>query len=726
MPIDKTKFIAQFKAETLDHLNRLSDGLLALEKNGHDTSLLNELMREAHTIKGSARMMGYDSIADIAHRMEDGFETAFQQHRDMTPDRFDVLLEALDTIESLCEGQTIRKAKSIEPDHIQALCRRIEMSLGQGGVEHEEPDTSATANPETEAPTDPTTTPMEPAKDDPSASSWAVPTDNTGKHRRSESIRTDVEKIDKLANLAGEMLTARTRLNELLSKASSRVGASDEINRMYADTVQPLVEVGDHIKFISSDMQDEILGLRMIPLANLFDAFSRTIRDLAREYNKDIVLKVQGEETCLDKMIVEEMKAPLMHLVRNAVDHGLESPEERIRRNKPETGTISLNAYPSGSQVTIEVSDDGRGIEVQRIKQKALGLGLIDQRQAQTMTDEQAFEFLFHSGFTTKDTVTDLSGRGFGLDVVAQTISQLKGLIAVESETGKGTRFTIKLPLTVSIAENLLVHCGSDVFAIPIDTISETVRIRLDQIETVGRRETVTIRDRVIPLIRIHTLFSLPRRGIFEKRFYPVIVVQSVGSHIALLVDDIVGHQEVVIKPLGYPLRRVHNIAGATVLGNGSVALILDIPSIVKALSDSSLYRQAVKQTSVDLSANKTRQILLAEDTLTTAMLEKDVLESAGFNVTHALDGQAAWDMAQNEHFDLIITDVLMPRMDGFALTKHLKKDSRFSDIPVMIVTTRESDEDVRKGMEAGADAYILKKDFTSNTLLETIDRLIH
>jgi CheY-like chemotaxis protein len=313
-----------------------------------------------------------------------------------------------------------------------------------------------------------------------------------------------------------------------------------------------------------------------------------------------------------------------------------------------------------------------------------------------------------------------------GLDVVRDEIQQLKGTIEILSELGKGTRFVIRLPLTLSITETLLMACGDDRFAVPIDTIVETTRIALDEIETVEAKEVMSLRGEIIPLIRIHQMFSLPRRGIVEKRFFPVVIVQSADRRLGLLVDEIIGHQDTVIKALGDPLKDTLNIAGGTVSGDGRVILILDVPSIIySAASGGRRSMVQVGKTTGDTVASGERRILLAEDTPSTAMLERSVLEAAGFTVDHGRDGKEALEMALQKDYDLVISDVLMPRMNGFELTANLKGSPRTRQVPVVIVTTRGSDADKKRGLDAGADAYVLKKDFTSDSFLETIDRLL-
>ena len=451
------------------------------------------------------------------------------------------------------------------------------------------------------------------------------------------------------------------------------------------------------------------------------------MRDLATAKGKDVSIEIRGEDTQLDKAIIDEMKEPLMHILRNAVDHGIELPKERISKNKPSHGVIILNAYQQGSQVVIEVSDDGGGIDIAAVRQQAVKRGLVTQDKINELVDEQVYGFLFLAGFSTSAVVSEISGRGVGLDVVREKVAKLKGIVEVSSKIDKGTKFIIRLPLTLAITESLFVVCGAETFALPVEHVVETIRINLEQVHMVEAKEAINVRGQILPLVRLNDVFGLPHRGIIEKKFFPVVIVHAVEKRIGLLVDQLLGRQKIVRKNLNQPINKINGVSGATILGDGRVVLILDVAQIIDTAQGILARPQQVrlKQQNIPVPAKKRKTILLAEDALSTAMLEKNILESSGFSVVIARDGMEALEKAAQEKFDLIITDVLMPRMDGFELTRKIKKDALYKDIPVIIVTTRETDADKRLGLEAGADAYILKSEFTSEGLLETIGRLL-
>lgn len=711
MAFDKSKFIEQFKAETREHLSNLNLGLLKLEKNPGDGELLKSLMREAHTIKGSATMMGYKRISDIAHKMEDGLEKAMKKDLELSSDHFNILLKCVDAIEPLLEDKVTWEDKGVSRPFADELCDEVDAVFSGKPISKPVKKTEERSKPAKTAPEE------KPRLNKEST----APVFDT-------SIRVDVKKLDRLVNLAGEQLISKIRLGETVKKLVGKAESNKGIEEVLGDSVAELVSSSDNIDFLSSEIQSEVMNIRMVPVSTLFNTFPRAMRDLANEKGKEISFELKGGETTLDKSIIDEMREPLMHILRNSIDHGIEPPDERQKLGKTRAGNITLSAYQLGSQVVIEISDDGRGIDVARVKNVAVDNGLVSRERIGDIPDEQLLQIIFTPGFTTKKEVSETSGRGVGLDVVREKIGALKGMAEVSSIALQGTRFTLKLPLTLAITGSLLVAAGDDIFAVPVDRVVETIRISMSDIRSVETKEAITVRGHILPLVRISELFGLPKKGIFEKNYFPVIIVQSVEKRVGLLVDRLLGHQDIVGKSLGDPLRKVRNVAGATILGNGRVILILDIPSMIESAEGFVSRKPSQAQSphkQADKREKRKKTILLAEDAMTTAMLEKNILESVGYSVVIARDGKEAFDRSSQEKFDLVITDILMPRMDGFELTEKLKKDPIYKDIPVIIVTTRETDADKRRGLQAGADAYLLKSEFTSDILLDTIERLL-
>ncbi len=718
MAFDKSKFIDQFKAETRERIQTLNLGLLKLEKNAKDPELLNSMMREAHSIKGGARMMGYKRIADITHKMEDGLQRALNGELALTKECFEVLFKCLDALEPLLQDKVTWEDQGVTRDFTESICEMADAAFSGKPL----PPARKTSESKKESPV-PAAQPVPAAPaPEPVPASVAKAEESTGVME--ESIRVDIEKLNHLINLSGELLISKIQLKELTQGILARAVLQTEENPVLGALVRGLDAVTDHIDVMTRDLQSEMMKVRMLPVGHLFNTFPRAMRDLAREKGKEVDFAIEGQETQLDKAILDEIRIPIVHLLRNAVDHGIESPEERKKQGKPETGRIKLSASQEGSQVVIAVTDDGRGIDVAKVKKHAVEKGFVSSEHIDSLAEEQVFNLLFTPGFSTHEGVSDTSGRGVGLDVVRDAIVRIKGMVEVKSRPGGGASFIMKLPLTLAITESLLAVAGSDVFAIPVDSVIETIRVSLGDIKTVETKDVITVRGHILPVVKLHDIFGLPAKGIVEKKFFPIVIVQSVEKRIGILVDQLLGRQDIIGKSLGDPLQRVKNIAGATILGNGKVVLILDVPSIIQA-AEGGVVRKVVSKTKAAAPGKKKKTILLAEDVLSTAMLEKNILESVGYSVVIARDGKEALEKSAQESFDLVISDVLMPRMDGFELVTRLRREKLYKEVPIIIVTTRESDEDKRKGMEAGANAYLLKSDFTSEGLLETIERLL-
>ncbi|MFH1776565.1 MAG: chemotaxis protein CheW [Candidatus Omnitrophota bacterium] len=712
MAFDRSKFIERFKAETREHVQKLNLGLLRLEKDSGDITLTNEMMREAHTIKGAATMMGYNRIVELTHSMEDALEKVINQNVKLSKQRFDLLFKSLDCIEPLLEDKVTWEDKGIQRPYVDDLCKELAQVFCEGKIDKQEIELAKVEQEDKKI-----------EKKEISFSEKELIKKTEITTVTEENMRVDVKEIDKLMDLSGELLIYKIRLNELVKHLIDNTESQVTSNEML-NTIHGLKRVGENIHGLTSSLQNEVMQVRMVPVSQVFNTFPRAMRDLAHAKGKDINFEIHGEDTQLDKTIIDAIRAPIMHLLRNAIDHGIEHPEERKTQHKPPVGKIELSAYQHRSQVSIEVCDDGRGIDIDKVRKMAIQKQIVTKEKMKEMPDDQVFQLLFTPGFSTKEHVSDVSGRGMGLDVVRDTVAALKGMIEGFSQPGVYTRFTMKLPLTLVVTESLLVMSGCDMFAVPIDTVVETIRIMANDIQTVETKEVITVRGQILPLVRLNYMFGLAKKGVFEKRFFPVVIVQSAEKRVGILVDQLLGHQKIIGKSLGDPLKKIKNIAGATILGDGKVVLILDVASIIEFAEGMEVKPPAALARPV-LKEKKRKTILLAEDVLTTAMLEKNILESAGFSVVIVRDGQEAIDQALQEKFDLVITDILMPRVDGFELTARLKKDNLYKDIPIIIVTTRDSDEDKRRGLETGADAYILKSEFTSEGLLEIIERLV-
>jgi two-component system chemotaxis sensor kinase CheA len=493
----------------------------------------------------------------------------------------------------------------------------------------------------------------------------------------------------------------------------------NDLSRQYASDTM-------HMSLVIGELEQEIKRVRMLPLSTIIGTFGRMVRDLAHSSNKEAILEIVGGETELDKQVLEQIKDPLIHLLRNAVDHGIEPPEVRKAMGKPPAGTITLRAEQAGKDVVLSVSDDGRGLDFDAIRQVVARKRGID---AQVLSEAELKETIFHSGISTSPIITDISGRGVGLDVVRRNIEALHGVIDLESEPGWGTTFKLTLQLALTSSRGLMVRAGGELLAIPLKNVEWIARYRPEEIVSLEGQDTVRYNDRPLTLVQLSDVLELPDGGNQrDQDSVLVVILAGVERRMAFVVDDLVDEQEVVMKGLGQQLSRVSGIAGATVQGNGQVVLILNVADLIKMAVKGK--RRSVLEmlnaTATSVSERTQRRILVVDDSITTRTLEKNILEAAGYAVQLATDGREALNvMAAGGIPDLIVSDVAMPRMNGFELTRQVKEDTQTADVPVILVTSLDSVEDKTQGIEAGADAYIVKSSFDQHNLLETIEQLM-
>ncbi|MBN1582347.1 MAG: hybrid sensor histidine kinase/response regulator [Anaerolineae bacterium] len=493
----------------------------------------------------------------------------------------------------------------------------------------------------------------------------------------------------------------------------------NDLSRQYASDTM-------HMSLVIGELEQEIKRVRMLPLSTITGTFGRMVRDLAHLSNKEVVLEIVGGETELDKQVLEQIKDPLIHLLRNAVDHGIEPPEVRKAMGKPPTGTITLRAEQAGKDVVLSISDDGRGLDFDAIRQVVGRKRGVD---AQALSEAELKEAIFTAGISTSPIITDISGRGVGLDVVRRNIETLHGVIDLESEPGWGTTFKLTLQLALTSSRGLMVRAGGELLAIPIKNVEWIARYHPEEIVSLEGQDTVRYNNRPLTLVRLSDVLELPDvESQHDQDSVLVVILAGAERRMAFAVDDLVDEQEVVMKGLGQQLARVGGIAGATVQGNGQVVLILNVADLIKMAMKEK--RRSVldmlNATATSVAERTQRRILVVDDSITTRTLEKNILEAAGYTVQLATDGREALNvMATGGIPDLIVSDVAMPRMNGFDLTRQVKEDSQTTNVPVILVTSLDSVEDKTQGIEAGADAYIVKSSFDQQNLLETIEQLI-
>lgn len=712
---DKSLLLPHFKAETQEHLHILNNGLLALEKNSKDKPLLESLMRTVHTLKGSAVIAGFKRIVELAHKFEDALVKIQEGRLKIKREHFNLLFQVLDSIMPLLEDKLYWQEKDVAHPHVMNLEKKINTAFG---IKEEEAG---------EVPVEKGPAPPE-----------FIIEDSGG------TIRVDVDKLDNLVNLAGEMVISKISFGQKINELRNAVAEIEEFNKglgaVKEGVREEIIKKGEDIKsrldqlekdfssvdtrfgLVSSDLQEGIMKTRMLPLSTLFNIFPRSVRDLSNKEGKLAEVKIEGGRTELDRSVLQEMEDPLMHIIRNAITHGIERPDVRERLGKSKEGKITLSAFQQGGLVVIGVTDDGKGIDAREIKSKAIEQKLITGAEAEEMSSEQIMQFLFNPGFTTTKEATQTAGRGVGLDVVRTNVARLKGQLDVTSEPDKGTKFTIKLPFTLAITPALMVKSSGQVFAIPFSSLEETIRVTEEEIGSIETKQAIQVRDKIIPLARLDELLKLKKKGLSEKKYHLVVIIQAIEKQIALIVDEFLGRQEIVVKNLGDHLAPAENIAGSTILGTGEVALILDAAALIETAA---LIAGRPAQKSEDMVKKKFASILIVDDSKTTILSERLILESAGYNVIAAYNGREGLEMAAEHKPGLVITDVVMPVMDGFEMMEKMKKDALFKDIPIIILTAKADEADRRRGLELGADAYIVKSEFDQRILLDTVTQLM-
>ncbi len=827
----REQLINSFRAELKEHIQTMTDGLLALEQNvmaDEDRRVvLDKIFRAAHSLKGAARSVGVTMIEQLAHALEDLLDALRKGKLEPTPEFFTVSYQALDAIQ---EVQAAYEAGKVTPPSsaLQVLAQLESFSPAEGETQAEGDaatvaaevfESSATAAEDPAASASPSsepaaTTAAAASQDKTSPAQTSLTPDATASVASAlastpdETIRVNVSKLDALMAQLSELLVTKIRAEQRLaqlreveermatwqkdwlavrsaysrqlrhretsemesvdsiiingtareqtSEAGGTSGTMTRDQTLAADTIklldylsedqEQLHETGAmvsdlvreyandtmHMSLVIDELEDEIKRVRMLPLTTITAPFGRMVRDLAHAEGKEAMLRIIGGETELDKRVLEQIKDPLIHLLRNAVDHGIESPEERVAKGKYRIGTITLTAQQMGNDVVISIVDDGAGLDLDAVRNAIARQR--DEALAESLNETELVEYLFSGGISTSPVVTDISGRGLGLDIVRRSVEALHGIIDVDWTAAEGTTFTLRLPLTLSSSRGLLVRISGERFAIPLNAIEYIMSVDPRAVIKLAGDDTVRYNGHPVPLVHLSDVLGLPRgsrMGAGSELL--VVILAAVERRMAFVVDELATEQEIVIKSLGKQLQRVKGIAGATVMGSGEIVLILNVADLIKialrgqqrAILGPESSAEAMTAASSKASRAQ-RHILVVDDSITTRTLEKNILEAAGFNVQLATDGQEAWDViAAGGLPDLVVSDVAMPRLDGIELTNRLKNDPRTSDLPIILVTSLDSPQDKARGIEAGADAYITKGTFDQSNLLETIEQLI-
>jgi two-component system chemotaxis sensor kinase CheA len=714
--------------------------------------MIEIIFREVHSLKGAARTVNLKDVEFICQPLEGAFAAMKRLEITSAPALFDLFHQAVDAIAQLVSTmETNQKPKG--QTQIRELVRQLG-NISKGILQQEKPEELKRV---AEAQLDDIAAVPPPPKE--VQVSPHVPI--SGKSIEVETVRIPTAILDPLLLQAEEMIQAKIA-------AGQRVAELQEINRLLVswrtestkwkdekpvEGVQQrndarLAEMESRVVAVTQEAEGDQRALRrmidehleamkkvlMLPVATLTEVLPKFVRDLARDQNKEVTLVIRGAEIEIDMRILQELKDPLIHLARNCVDHGIERPEARARKNKPSLGTITLafNAKDS-RQFEILVSDDGAGIDLDRVQAAAMKMGIVSRDAAGKLDPQEALSLIFQSGISTSPIITDISGRGLGLSIVREKVEKLGGVVSVESQPNVGTTFRLLLPMTLATFRGVLVRVDQHLFVLPTMNVERTLRVNQEEIKTVENQETIMLDGKILSAVRLADALELPirKKGISAIKGVasapvnqiPVVVVASAGKRIAFRVDEILDERQVLVKELGRQLKRVRNISGATVLGTGKVVPVINVSDLMKsAVRAVAAGTAAINE---EEAPSKVGKILVVEDSITSRTLIKNILETAGYQVVTAVDGVDAFTQVLIGEFDLVVSDVDMPRMNGFELTAKIRADKKLSELPVVLVTALESREDRERGIEVGADAYIIKSSFDQSNLLDVIYKLL-
>lgn len=586
-----------FIVETKEILERLDLELVELENRPTDVELLNSIFRSFHTVKGTSGFLGLERLTKVTHKGEDILNKLRKGEARVNDDVMDGILAAYDKMKSLVESIETNKNEDVDIDETLSLLERVYKELETGVKAEAKPAPAAPAPvaveepkkaeqpfiPEPEVPasvTAPVPAPQPehpaPAKEESKQPAAKQPAETA--KQVDTSIRVDVERLDDLLNIVSELVLGRNRL--------AQVNAEFALDYEGTKLSRDLAEASKQIDLMTTELQLAVMKTRMIKIGKVFNRFPRLIRDLSKEMKKDIQLVINGEETELDKTLIEEINDPLVHLIRNSVDHGVETPEVRIKKGKNPQGKVTLSAEHEGNNIIISIEDDGKGIDPELLKEKAIKKGLITKEKAAELSRQETLNLIFLPGFSTNEVVTNVSGRGVGMDVVKTNVTKLRGLINIETTVDQGTRFIIKLPLTLAIIQGLLVRVNTETVVIPLNSVVEVVRVSNDEIKTINQNEVIRIRDSVLPLLRIDKMLYTDDNDANRAKWQYVVIVGIAEKRFGVRVDELVGQKEVVIKSLGNYLGNIDGIAGSTIMGDGKVVMIVDVGELINNLTE--------------------------------------------------------------------------------------------------------------------------------------------
>jgi two-component system chemotaxis sensor kinase CheA len=756
---------------------------------GNFVENLRELNRLAHSMKGAARSVGIGEVEQLGFHMEEIFDASLKRGLALTPEICDLLYDALDLVQQRADGEDVPPDALEEViGNLEGVIKNADLP-GTDVVHIDEPAETQEALPPTNGNHHPSDefpmvttgngaalalTPEPPSTEETIEVPTTQPTTALPQLLRptEETVRVAVEKLDKLMAQSSELLVTRLQSEERrhnISDLRRRYGkwarewrsvraayirlarrlqdesASEDLRLLFdfLETNQRYLQetnreinalsgavAGDAMRLstLTDELQNSISSLRLVPFESILGNIQRVLRDAARETGKEVHLDVIGGQTEIDKTVLESLKNPIMHLIRNAVDHGIEPAAERQQIGKPDNGWIYLTVETRGSEIIVYIGDDGRGIDVERVRESAVANGIITETAAAALSDDEARALIFRPGLTTRDEVTPISGRGVGMDVVRTRVEGLRGRVSVMSEMGRGTTFVLSVPVSLTRIRSVLLTVGGEQYAVPALSVQRMERLPLDAAYTAEGRTVVNIGEHTYPLVALGPMLGAPPRQ--GKKTVLRVVVLTVGDRqVAFEVDDLTSERELVLKPLGPELENTRYVSGAALLGGGDVIIVLDANDLVRAATGTDMPELVDGEDPIDAAmpdATLVRlRVLIADDSITTRTLEKNILETAGCDVRVAFDGVQAWEQLAEHDFDVVVSDVEMPRMNGFELTERIRSSPAHRHLPVILLTSLNKPEHKEAGLNAGADAYLIKSRFDQDELLRTIQSVL-
>ena len=746
--LSRQSLLELFREEASAQTRVLSDGLLSLEQRPADAAALEACMRAAHSLKGAARIIGLQDGVDIAHLMEECFVGAQRGELRLTPAHIDVLLRGVDLL--LRVGAAKPDAPVTRAD-IDEFVRRLSVPepAAQQTVGN---DVDVYAQLQAQLQAEALAQRHEAAPAD------ATEKADTARHV-DRMLRVRAANLDRVLSLSGEALvesrwlkpfaTSMLRMKRTQRETSlaldalydTLAGHLDEValsaladvrtalNGMQ-QTLGARIDELDHYERSSANLAqllyDEALQCRMRPFGDATHAYPRVVRDLARSLGKRVTFEIVGTSTQVDRDILDMLDAPLGHLLRNAIDHGIETPEQRISRGKPADAHVTLEARHSAGKLLISVSDDGAGIDLDNVRASVIRRKLADADTAARLSEQELLDFLLLPGFSMRDQVTDVSGRGVGLDAVHEMVKAVRGTVRIFNDPGKGSRFVMQLPLTLSVVRSLLVDVGGEAYAFPLAHVRRTLELARVDIDMLEGQQHFSFDGKPVGLVTAHQLLGAQQVNAAARESVSVVVIGDERETYGIAVDRFLGERMLVVQPLDARLGKIKDIAAGALMENGDAVLIVDVDDLLRSVDKLVRGGQLDKiGRAHDVTARQRKHVLVVEDSLTVRELERKLLEKRGYAVMVAVDGMDGWNALRSGRFDLVVTDIDMPRMDGIELVTLIKRDPVFKPVPVMIVSYKDRDEDRRRGLEAGADYYLAKGSFHDEALLDAVRDLI-